>query len=252
MVEQLEEPLIKPSHLGVVFALGIESGCFEDLLQGVVTIRGKGFAAREGGLHGRRVVVVLAGAGRKNARRATEILIDGHRPGRVVSAGLAGAISPTLKRNDILVADRLVDAAGGELRMELPAGLSSATNRSDAYRGALVTVDGVVRRPRDKAALFERYGALAADMEAFAVADVCRRRQVPFSAIRVINDVADETLPRDVEHLLRQRSFAGRLGAAIAAVWRRPASAKEMYRLRENALVASDRLARFLAAIKFD
>ena len=41
---------LKPCHLGIVFALGIESGCFEDLLEGVVTIRGNGFVTREGGL----------------------------------------------------------------------------------------------------------------------------------------------------------------------------------------------------------
>ena len=58
-----EEP--KPCHLGIVFALGIESGCFEDLLQGMVTIRGNGFVVREGGLHGRRVVIILSNAGRQ-------------------------------------------------------------------------------------------------------------------------------------------------------------------------------------------
>jgi adenosylhomocysteine nucleosidase len=248
MVQQLEEPSIKPCHLGVIFALGIESGCFEDLLAGLVSIRGNGFVAREGGLHGRRVVVIVSGAGRKNARRATEILIDGHRPRRVISAGLAGALSPSLKRNDILVADRLLDTAGAELPIELPAGLLSSLERPNVHRGALLTLDRVVHRPSDKALLFERRGALAADMEALAVAEVCLRRQVPFSAIRVIGDAADEALPRDVEHLARQRTFAARLGAAIAAVWRRPASVKDMYRLRENTLVASDRLARFLAS----
>ena len=101
-----EEP--KPCHLGIVFALGIESGCFEDLLGGVVTIRGNGFVAREGGLHGRRVVIILSGPGRQHAARATEVLIDGHRPGRVISAGFAGGLSPELKRNDILIADRLL------------------------------------------------------------------------------------------------------------------------------------------------
>ena len=37
---------------------------------------------REGGLHGRRVVVILSGAGRNNAPRADRVLIDGHRPPR--------------------------------------------------------------------------------------------------------------------------------------------------------------------------
>ena len=88
-------------------------------------------------------------------------------------------------------------------------------------------------------------------METFAVAEVCAARQVAFSSIRVINDTADEALPRDVEHLLAQKTAAARLGAALGAVWRRPASAKDMYQLRENALVASGRLAKFLAETLF-
>jgi len=54
-----EEP--KPCHLGFVFALGIESGCLEDLLQGALTVRGNGFTVREGGLGGRRIAIILAG-----------------------------------------------------------------------------------------------------------------------------------------------------------------------------------------------
>lgn len=51
---------IKPCHVGFVFALGIESGSLEDRLAGRVTIRGDGFVAHEGGLGGRRAVVLLS------------------------------------------------------------------------------------------------------------------------------------------------------------------------------------------------
>jgi adenosylhomocysteine nucleosidase len=115
------------------------------------------------------------------------------------------------------------------------------------HRGLLLTLDHVVRSPSERQSLLERYAALAVDMETFAVAEVCRQRQTAFASVRVINDVADETLPRDVEHLLRQRTGAARLGAALGAVCRRPASLKAIYQLHENALVASGRLARFLA-----
>ena len=84
-------------------------------------------------------------------------------------------------------------------------------------------------------------------METFAVAEVCAARQVAFSSVRVINDPADQTLPRDVEHLLRQKTAMARFGAALGAVLHRPASTKDMYLLRENALIASGRLAGFLA-----
>ena len=100
--------------------------------------------------------------------------------------------------------------------------------------------------PAERKALFHCTGALGVDMETFAVAEVCAARQVAFSSIRVINDTADEALPRDVEHLLVQKTAAARL----APPWARlasPGQRKEMYQLRENALVASGRLAKFLA-----
>jgi adenosylhomocysteine nucleosidase len=242
-----EEP--KPCHIGLVFALGIESGCFEDMLQGMLTVRGGGFRIREGGLGGRRIALILAGAGQHLARRATEILIDGHRPARVVSAGFAGGLSATMKGNDILVADRLLNQTGGELAVDVPAGLTAVVEAASTgvHRGTLLTVDHVIRTPRDRRALFERSGAIGVDMETFAVAEVCAARQVAFSSIRVINDTADEALPRDVEYLLAQRTVAARWGAALGAVLHRPSSAKDMYQLRENALIASDRLAKFLA-----
>lgn len=240
-----EEP--KACHFGFVFALGIESGCLEDLFQGMITVRGNGFAVREGGLRGRRVALILAGAGQENARRATEILIDGHRPGRVISAGFAGGLCTKLKRNDILIADRLLNAGGKELSVELPPGLKAAAIQPSVHCGALLTTDRVIRTPSERKMQFERTGALGVDMETFAVAAVCAARRVAFSSIRVINDTADESLPRDVEYLLAQRTGAARLGAALGAVCRRPASAKDMYQLRENALVASGQLAGFLA-----
>jgi adenosylhomocysteine nucleosidase len=254
--QQLAQPPAEPPaeepqacHVGLVFALGIESGCFEDLLQGLITIRGTEIPVREGGLKGKRVAIVLSGPGRARATRAAEILIDGHRPGCVISAGFAGALSPQLRRYDILIADRLLSADGRELPLELPPELSSATRQPGVHCGPLLTADRVVRMPEEKRSLYKRHAALAVDMETFAVAEVCRRRQVPFASIRVIVDVADERLPRDVEHLLSQKTNVARFGAALGAAWRRPTSVKEMYQLRENSLVASGRLARFLTEI---
>jgi adenosylhomocysteine nucleosidase len=242
----------KLCHLGVIFALGIESGCLEDLLQGSLTIRGTGFVIREGGLRGRRTVIILSGPGRAKAAQATEVLIDGHRPRRVVSAGFAGALCSELKRNDILIADRIVGIDGNEIEVDLPAGLSAALQQRGLHRGSLLTTDRVIRLAEEKHTLRKRFGAMAVDMETTAVAEVCLRRNVPFSSVRVINDTADQTLPRDVEHLLAQKTGAAQWGAALGAIWRRPASAKDMYMLRENALVASDRLAKFLAQVAFD
>ncbi len=242
----------KPCQVGVVFAQGIESGCLEDLLQSAVTIRGSKFVIREGGWKGRRVVVIRSGPGSHNAAQATEVLIDGHQPRLLISAGFASALCPALKRNDILIADQLLTTEGGRISIELPQALSATLAQPGIHRGPLLSTDRALRLPHEKQSLFQRYAALAVAGETFAVAEVCLRRGVPFCALRVINATADESLPREVQHLLLQKTASARLGAALGAIWHRPASAKDIYQLQENALVASDRLARFLLQHSFD
>ncbi|MFZ5828721.1 MAG: hypothetical protein ACOY3P_01470 [Planctomycetota bacterium] len=234
-------------HLGLVFALGIEAGGFEDLLEGVVRIRAGDFAILEGGIQGKRIAVALSGAGAAAAVGATESLIAGHRPQRIVSAGFAGALTPQLKRFDVILADRVVSASGGELPVDVSA--VSGDMRSKVHVGPLLTAERVARTPAEKRSLGERFGALAVDLETFAVAEHCRRMSLPFLAARAISDGVDDELPHDVEKLLAQRSAASQFGAALGAVLKRPSSALDLYQLKENALVASDRLAKFLAEL---
>ncbi|MHC4178590.1 MAG: phosphorylase family protein [Planctomycetota bacterium] len=236
-----------PCRLGIVFALGIEAGGLQDLLERVVSTRGHGFVVHRGTLKDRLLALILSGAGRRSAARATEALITGHKPQWVISAGFAGGLSPRLRRHDVLVADHLVDAAGSQLTIDLQADPGLPAAAPGIHVGRLLTADRVIRLPDEKRLLFRRYDAVAVDMETFAVAQVCRSRQVRFLAVRVINDTVDDELPPDVERLLAQKTRAAQLGAAVGAIWKRPSSAKDMYKLKENAVLASDRLAKFLA-----
>jgi adenosylhomocysteine nucleosidase len=233
--------------IGAVFALSIESGGLEDLLGGLVTTKGHGFTAKQGNLQGRKVVLLEAGAGLKSAAAATELLIAGHQPQWVISAGFAGGLSPNLKRHDILMADSLVDEAGNGLTIDLKVDPASLSQSRGVHVGRLLTVDRIVRLPSEKQKLGQTTQALAVDMESFAVAEVCRRHQVRFLAVRVISDPHDEQLPHDIERLVRQTTSLSRLGAAVGTVWQRPGSIKDMYQLRESSLIATDRLAKFLA-----
>jgi adenosylhomocysteine nucleosidase len=113
----------------------------------------------------------------------------------------------------------------------------------------LLTVDQIVRRPSEKRALGESHDALGVDLESFAAAEVCAQRQSRFLAVRVVSDAVDDRLPREVARLSRQKSRAAQLGAALGAILDRPGALKEMYRLKQNALASSDRLARSLAGL---
>jgi adenosylhomocysteine nucleosidase len=236
-------------HVGVVFALGIEAGGLVDLLQGVIRTEGAGFSAREGGLKGRRVVVVESGVGAEAAARATEALIQGHHPHWLISAGFAGGLHDKLAQGDVLLAEEVVDATGRCYSIELPFDRDTIASQRHLHVGRLLTSDRVIAETDEKAKLGQTHGALAVDMETLAVAEVCRRENARFLSVRTISDAVGHTLPKDIDYLVKRKTTAGRLGAAAGAILRRPGSINDMWQLKEDALVASDRLAKFLAGI---
>ncbi|MGQ9575486.1 MAG: phosphorylase family protein [Thermoguttaceae bacterium] len=247
--QQAAEPP-RACQVGVVVALASEAGGLVDLLADVRTSRGHGFLVHQGQWRQRRVVLMVCGAGRPAAARATEALILAHRPGWVISAGFCGGLISGLQRHDILIADALADTAGRGFELELSGlDLAGLASRPGVHVGRLLTTERIVRRPAEKRKLAEQHRALAADLESLAAAEVCRRHGVRFLAVRVVSDAVDEPLPAEVERLSRQKSRAARWGAAFGAILNRPGAVKDLFKLQQNALVASDRLARFLAGL---
>jgi adenosylhomocysteine nucleosidase len=239
----------RPCDVGVVFALGIESAGLEDVMEGLITVRGNQFLVRHGGLKGRHVVLAISGIGAAAAQRATEAVWNGHHPRWILSAGFSGALEPGLDRNHIVVAQSVGDTAGHRIDVDLQSGPIAWKETPSVRIGRLLTVDHILRQPKEKRSLGQQHQALAVDMESYAVAEVCRQSAAHFLAVRVVSDTVDEVLPPDIERLARQKSTAGRFGAALAAALDRPGALKEMLKLKENALVASDRLARFLTSV---
>ena len=276
----MSQPLPDPFYdVGVVFALAIEAGGLVDRLTSAQVMKGDGFTARVGTCGGRRLALVESGVGRAKAVKATHALLDAYRPRWVLSAGFSGGLDPSLARNDLIVADALIETNGQEgkrgqspfVQSRAPtegwsravptngdcprfphieqflAALSSGMPAWKFHVGRLLTTEGLVRLPEEKQALGTQFAALAVDMESGGVAEVCRQRGVPFAAVRIVSDTVQDVLPPDIERLLTQQSTAGRLGAALGTLWRRPSSAKDMLRLQQIAILASDRLAEFLA-----
>lgn len=228
--------------VGLIFALEAESGVFQDRLSKVAFSKGNGFAVRQGLLGEQRIVLMQSGVGRDRAARAATALLDGHRPPWVISAGFAGGLADGLARHDLLLVNEVIDLSGRRLSIPWPldpASLADARTRV----GRLLTGDAIVRRPANKRQLGQQYQAVGIDMETAAVAEVCHARGVPLVALRVISDAVDDELPPEVDNLVRQQTGAARLGAALGALWRRPGSVKDLWKLQETALEAARRLA---------
>jgi adenosylhomocysteine nucleosidase len=236
-------------HVGIVVALPMESGYFEDRLAGLISIKGHGFTIRTGGLNDRGVAVAISGLGQDRARGAAEALIAGHRPKWLISAGFAGGLQPHLGRSDIVLANSVVGEQGQRLSIEL--GLPTSDERASRgiHVGRMLTVDRIIRKVEEKRSLGKSHGAIAVDMESLAVAQVCQCEKQRFLAIRVITDTVNDELPRDVERLLNRPTMVRKLGAAAGSIVRRPSAAKDLWKLRESASTAADRLAKFLVGV---
>lgn len=242
-------PQVPPCQVGVLFALSAEAGGLVDLMKGRATQRTQYFTVHVGCLQDRWIAVFEGGVGGAAAARAAEAMLDVHRPEWVISAGFCGGLNASLRRGDILLADMLLNSVGEQLAIDMRIDPKELAGRPGLHVGRLLTADRIVRSPSQKLELGRQYQALAVDMETFAVAEVCRRRRARLLSVRIVSDTVEDELPADLEVLARQRTRPARLGAAAAALWNRPGSVWDMLQLKELALVASDRLARFLTGM---
>ncbi len=238
-----------PCDVALIFALSVESGGIVDRLQKITRRRFRTRVEYDGFLDGRRVLAVDAGVGRDAASHATQRVIAKHQPAWVVSTGFAGALQPDLRRGHVIMANHIVDESGQEFEVGLKMDPDVMARTRGLHVGRLLTVDRLVRTTDEKRRLGELRAALACDMETAAVAAECQQSRTRFLSVRVISDAVDDELPSEIDALLQQHTMAGKLGAATGALFRRPSSVKDMWRMHEEATKASDRLAKFLEGV---
>ncbi|AGA27253.1 phosphorylase family protein [Singulisphaera acidiphila] len=237
-------PAPVPVDVGIVAAMSIEVGFLMDRMKRVRKYAGPKHSVIEGECEGKVVALIVTGMGREAARRGAQLLLDGHRPRWILSAGFAGALDPALRRNEIVMASEVVDLEGQ--RYAIDVGVPPTALGPRVRSGRLLTVDAIVRTAVEKAELHARFGADVVDMETSSVASLCSERLVRFLSIRVVSDEAGIDLPPEVAALMT-RSGSYQVGAALRAIWKRPSSLKDFWALHEHAQEAADRLATITA-----
>jgi adenosylhomocysteine nucleosidase len=231
-----------PADVGIVAALPLELGFFVDRLKRVRKYKSAASTIVEGEFDGKVVAVVYSGVGRSAARDATQILIAGHRPSLIVSAGFAGGLDPDLTRGKVVIPREIVDLDGNRFPVEP---MDSESSPTDSSPFSLLTVDSIARTAAEKAELRANFRADLIDMETSAVAAVCGDQGKRFISIRVISDDAAAELPAEIATML-SRSTSYQIGAAFRAIVRRPSAVKDFWALHSHAIEASDQLAKGL------
>jgi nucleoside phosphorylase len=127
-------------------------------------------------------LIAIGGIGQKFARRAAEVAVEYAQPQRLISAGIAGALSPKLKVGDVGHVREVIDAATG-------------------VRYAGMSGDWVLATAQDvssvagKRELLAKHGADVVDMEGAAVAQVAMERGLEFASVKAISDDAAFEMP---------------------------------------------------------
>ena len=229
--------------MGIVAALGVEVGFLTDRLKRVRRYSGPQHKVIEGEIGDKLVALIVGGVGRASARQATRHLIDGHRPRWIVSAGFAGALDPSLKRNDVVLPNEVIDVEGRRFSVGVvvPTGDPSAPG-ARLFSGTLLTVDALARTATEKAELRARFSADVVDMESSAVATVCGEAGLRFLSVRIVSDEAAHDLPQEIVTLMN-RSGGRLVGSALRAIWNRPSALKDLLSLHSHSQEAADRLA---------
>ena len=178
----------------------------------------------EGEIEGKPVVLVLMGIGKVAAARATQFVCDMFAPRSFLTIGLAGGIESGRPGTVVIASGaiqhdydaRPIAPARGvmpDLQMSVfpaDAGMAAALIRA-AQRsvegpglvrsGLVLTGDQIItsREVRD-GTLAEFPGGACFDMETAAVAQVAHLNEVPWGAVRITSDAADESF--DVKEVL--------------------------------------------------
>ena len=124
--------------------------------------------------------------------------------GQLILIGFAGGLDPTLTAGDVVAVQRVIDTSNDSIELigdkdvlknqleSTGPGVGSGVGSST---GNLLTTDHLVASPREKQLLYERYNAVAVDMESYHVARLAKRRGVAVKIWRAVSDPADMELP---------------------------------------------------------
>ncbi|MBV8978918.1 MAG: hypothetical protein JO261_08840 [Alphaproteobacteria bacterium] len=165
----------------------------------------------------------------------------------VISVGIAGALSPDLKIGDAVVAERVVTAND---IFETDAGWTArlAARVPDAMLGAVLGRGEIAGSAEVKALLHQSTKAVSVDLESHVAARAAAARNLPFAALRIISDIAEQELPRAALVAMKPDGSIS-LGRVLMSVMSKPAQIPALIRTARDSEKAFAALLRCVEAL---
>ncbi|MGR6980716.1 5'-methylthioadenosine/S-adenosylhomocysteine nucleosidase [Testudinibacter sp. P27/CKL/0425] len=199
--------------IGIVGAMAQEVEILRNKMTDVSTRQLAGCTLYQGNLDGLEVALIQSGIGKAAAAMATTALILSAKPDCVINTGSAGGICAELNIGDVIISTETAyhDAdvtAFGYAKGQLPgcpaafpsnqalielAEKALQTQGKSAVKGLVCSGDMFCNGEQQIAAIKADFPqAIAVEMEAAAIAQVCFSFDLPFVVVRAVSDVADK------------------------------------------------------------
>lgn len=194
--------------------------------------------------------VRCAGASAERAAGAAQDLIEAECEA-LVSFGLAGGLVAMLHPGDLILADRVTGPGGREIPTSEPwrAHVFDAAGDHIALTSGLIfSAEQAITAAADKAALAEATGAIAVDMESYAIASTARQFGVPFLVVRAVADPSVRTLPRWITSTIDDRGQPN-IASILAGVISHPSEILSLIFLAGDSAKGHRALRRFVFRI---
>jgi adenosylhomocysteine nucleosidase len=197
----------------ITFALPAESsGFIRHLTSRSVSHRG-GTTIITGRLSGRDLEIVHTGVGKRIAAERLVQYLATASPALLISSGFAGGSREEDEVGELVLAQNFSDA-------HLLASVRQTLGEQNVEVANLFTASEMVDAVAQREQVWQRYEAVAIDMETEAIAQVCVERQLRLLSIRALSDTPRCPFPLPsgiLFDLERQRTPGGRLLAHLLA-----------------------------------
>lgn len=198
--------------IGIIGAMEEEVAILKDKIKNLEEIKIAHVIFYKGNLEGKDIILTQSGIGKVNVAISTTLLINQFEPDLIINTGSAGALDKSLNVGDVVVSDMVAyhdadaRAFGYQLGQipQMPAQFvadKALINKAieaieqqqiNAKTGLIVSGDSFIGTSEQRMAIKTNFPqAMAAEMEATAIAQTCYQFNMPFIITRAISDLAD-------------------------------------------------------------
>jgi adenosylhomocysteine nucleosidase len=224
---------IEAQKIAIIGAMPEEIELLKENMEKMKEIKKNDLTFFEGRIDGQKIVVMKGGVGKVNAAYSVAVLLEKYPIEKIIFTGVAGGLHPEARPGDIVIADsvfhhdyvrylpnnqivnwstrNIIEGkpnpfAFGCDTVLIKKAMTEATSvkfqsieghMPQIFKGKIATGDAFVSSHEKASELFDKFHALATEMEGAAVAQIAFQRGIKFLIIRSCSDNANNNASVD-------------------------------------------------------